>query len=218
MENREEQGLGLSPWRSATTSDEFWDRGLEDNPQFPISVAPAIDEIVDGSRQVFTPSVSNRPSSVTGPNNSSWSQLRLTRPQVKTTHTFSRPIDTTIPSSSMAPSGIRSNEFYRSRWPTNYLYPPNQTIPSFEPRGGSRGGGRTRRPPPPPKIRKHIIFLRKIVIFHTKYPRNFRASLCSAQFFMRPPNLKSWILPWNRIVCHLFGMGLVRVGMTKGLL
>jgi hypothetical protein len=46
MENREEQGLGLSPWRSATTSDEFWDRGLEDNPQFPISVAPAIDEIV----------------------------------------------------------------------------------------------------------------------------------------------------------------------------
>ena len=31
MEKRE-QGLGLSPWRSATTSDEFWDRGLEDNP------------------------------------------------------------------------------------------------------------------------------------------------------------------------------------------
>ena len=53
MENREEEGLGLSPWRSATTSDEFWDRSLEDNPQFPISVALAIDEIVDGSRQVF---------------------------------------------------------------------------------------------------------------------------------------------------------------------
>jgi hypothetical protein len=34
--------LGLSPWKSATTSDEFWDRGLEDNPQFPISAAPAI--------------------------------------------------------------------------------------------------------------------------------------------------------------------------------
>ena len=129
MENREEQGLGLSPWGSATTSDEFWDRSLEDNPQFPISVALA--EIVDGSRQVFTPS--NRPSSVTGPNNSSGSQLRLTRPQAKTTHTFSRPIDTTIPSSSMALSGIRSNEFYRSRWSTNYLYPPNQTIPSFDP-------------------------------------------------------------------------------------
>jgi hypothetical protein len=131
MEIREEQGLGLSPWQSATTSDEFW--GLEDNPQFPISVAPAIDEIVDGSRQVFTPSVSNQPCSVTDPNNSSGSQLRLTRPQAKTTHTFSRPIDTTIPSSSMAPSGIRSNEFYRSRWPTNYLYPPNETRPSFDP-------------------------------------------------------------------------------------
>ena len=130
MENREEQGLGLSPWRSAATSDEFWDRGLEDNAQFHISVAPAIDEIVDGSRQVFTPSVSNRPNSVTGPSNSSGSQLRLTRPQAKTTHTFSRPIDTSIPSSS---SGIRSNEFYRSRWPTNYLYPSNQTMPSFDP-------------------------------------------------------------------------------------
>ena len=59
MENREEQGLGLSPWRSATTTDELWDRGLEDNLLFPISVAPAINEIVDGSRQVFTPSVSN---------------------------------------------------------------------------------------------------------------------------------------------------------------
>jgi hypothetical protein len=88
---------------------------------------------VDGSRQVFTPFVSNRPSSVIGPNNSSGSQLRLTRPQAKTTHTFSRPIDTTMLSSSVAPSGIRSNEFYRSRWPTNDLYPPNQTIPSFDP-------------------------------------------------------------------------------------
>ena len=130
MENREEQGLGLCPWLSATTSDEFLDRGLEDNPQFPISVAPAIDEIVDGSRQVFTP-VTNRPSSFTGPNNSSGSQLRLTRPQAKTTHTFSRPIDTNIPSSSMAPSGIRSSEFYRPRWPTNYMYPPNQTIDPY---------------------------------------------------------------------------------------
>ena len=53
MENREEQELGLSPWRSATTSDEFWDRGLEDNSQFPISVASAIDEIVDDSRKGF---------------------------------------------------------------------------------------------------------------------------------------------------------------------
>jgi hypothetical protein len=35
----------------------------------------------------------------------------------------------------------------------------------------------------PPKIGKNMIFWRKIVIFHTKYPKNFRASLCSAQFF-----------------------------------
>jgi hypothetical protein len=40
------------------------------------------------------------------------------------------------------------------------------------------GGARTRRPPPP-KIGKNMIFWRKIVIFHTKYPKNFRASLCN---------------------------------------
>jgi hypothetical protein len=51
MESREEQGLNYES--RTTTSDEFWDRGLEDNPQLPISVALAIDEIVDGSRQVF---------------------------------------------------------------------------------------------------------------------------------------------------------------------
>ena len=40
----------------------------------------------------------------------------------------------------------------------------------------------------PPKIGKDVIFLRKMVIFHTKYPKNFRASLRSAQFFkVRPP-------------------------------
>jgi hypothetical protein len=43
-------------------------------------------------------------------------------------------------------------------------------------------GGRTRRAPPP-KIEKNMIFWRKIVIFHTKYPKNFRASLRSAHFF-----------------------------------
>ena len=43
------------------------------------------------------------------------------------------------------------------------------------PRGGSRGR--------PPKIGKNMIFWRKIVIFHTKYPTKFRASLRSAQFF-----------------------------------
>jgi hypothetical protein len=43
------------------------------------------------------------------------------------------------------------------------------------------GGGRTRRAPP--KIGKNMIFWRKIVIFHTKYLNNVRASLRSAQFF-----------------------------------
>ena len=119
MENREEKELGLYPLRSATTSEEYWDRGLVDNPQFPISVAPAIDEIVDGSRHVFTPSVPNQPIFLTGPNNSLGSQLRLTRPQAQGTHTCSRPIDSNIPSSSMAPLCIRSNAFYRSRWPSN---------------------------------------------------------------------------------------------------
>ena len=35
----------------------------------------------------------------------------------------------------------------------------------------------------PPKIGKNMIFLREIVIFHTKYPNNVRASLRSTQFF-----------------------------------
>jgi hypothetical protein len=34
-----------------------------------------------------------------------------------------------------------------------------------------------------PKIGKNMIFWRKIVIFHTKYPKTFRASLPSAQIF-----------------------------------
>jgi hypothetical protein len=42
-----------------------------------------------------------------------------------------------------------------------------------------QGGGA----PPPPKVGKNKIFWRKIVIFHTKYPKNFRASLRWAQFF-----------------------------------
>jgi hypothetical protein len=34
-----------------------------------------------------------------------------------------------------------------------------------------------------------MIFWRKIVIFHTKYPNNFRASLRSAHFFLSAPPL-----------------------------
>ena len=130
MENRE-QRLGISPWRSTITSDEFWIWGWKIIHNFLYLLLRQWMKLWM-VRQVFTPSVSNRSSSVTGPDNSSGSQLRLTRPQAKITHTFSRPIDTTIPSSSMAPTCIRSNAFYRSRWPTNYLYPPNQTMPSFD--------------------------------------------------------------------------------------
>jgi hypothetical protein len=55
----------------------------------------------------------------------------------------------------------------------------------FEKMNESRGGSRrsTRVAPPPLKLEKNMIFWRKIVIFHTKYPKNFRASLPSAEFF-----------------------------------
>ena len=42
---------------------------------------------------------------------------------------------------------------------------------------GADPGGET-----PPKIGKNRIFWRKIVIFHTKYPKNVCASLHSGQF------------------------------------
>ena len=40
---------------------------------------------------------------------------------------------------------------------------------------------------PPSAIGKNMIFWRKIMIFHTKYPKNFRASLRSVQFFLSAP-------------------------------
>jgi hypothetical protein len=47
--------------------------------------------------------------------------------------------------------------------------------------GRIQGGAHPARAPL--KLEKNKIFLRKIVIFHTKYPKNVRASLRSAQFF-----------------------------------
>jgi hypothetical protein len=44
-------------------------------------------------------------------------------------------------------------------------------------RGGFRGGGGAPGARPPLKLEKNMIFWRKIVIFHTKYPKNVRASL-----------------------------------------
>jgi hypothetical protein len=43
--------------------------------------------------------------------------------------------------------------------------------------GADSGGGGAPGARPPPKIGKNMIFWRKIVIFHTKYPNIFRASL-----------------------------------------
>ena len=49
--------------------------------------------------------------------------------------------------------------------------------------GADPGGGRAPGAAPPPKIGKIMICWRKIVIFHTKYPKKFCAPLRSAQFF-----------------------------------
>jgi hypothetical protein len=53
--------------------------------------------------------------------------------------------------------------------------PKNHIFSNCE--GGRGGGAHPARAPP--KIRKNMIFWRKMVIFHTKYPNNFRASLRS---------------------------------------
>ena len=58
---------------------------------------------------------------------------------------------------------------------------PGYSITTYVRYSGADPGGGAR--PPPPKIGKNMIFLRKIVMFHTKYPKNVRASLHSAQFF-----------------------------------
>jgi hypothetical protein len=58
----------------------------------------------------------------------------------------------------------------KQQYTRSYLYTPGcYLFPVYIP--GADSGGRT------PKIRKNIIFWRKIVIFHTKYPKNFRAPL-----------------------------------------
>jgi hypothetical protein len=47
----------------------------------------------------------------------------------------------------------------------------------------------------PPKIGKNMILWRKIVILHTKYPNNFRASLRAAQFILSAPPLLEILEP-----------------------
>ena len=51
-------------------------------------------------------------------------------------------------------------------------------------RGGSRGAAPGA---PPPKIGKNMIFWHKIVIFHTKYPQNFRAFPPLGAIFLSAP-------------------------------
>jgi hypothetical protein len=53
----------------------------------------------------------------------------------------------------------------------------------FMPKNHIFSNFRGARAPPPPKIGENKKIWRKIVIFHTKYPKKFRASLRSAQFF-----------------------------------
>jgi hypothetical protein len=48
---------------------------------------------------------------------------------------------------------------------------------------GADPGGAQPALPLPPKIEKNMIFWRKIVIFYTRYPKYFRATLCSGQCF-----------------------------------
>ena len=53
---------------------------------------------------------------------------------------------------------------------------------------------------PPSAIGKNIFFWSKIVIFYTKYPENFPASLRSAQFFKSAP------LTWNPGSAPVWGL------------
>ena len=53
----------------------------------------------------------------------------------------------------------------------------------YNPNAGADPREGAHPPRAPSKIEKNMIFWRKIVIFHKKYLKNFRASLRSAQFF-----------------------------------
>ena len=61
---------------------------------------------------------------------------------------------------------------------------------------GADPGGGAHPARAPLKLEKNMIFLRKIMIFHTRYPKFFAPPSARCNFFKRaPPNLKSWIHP-----------------------
>ena len=64
---------------------------------------------------------------------------------------------------------------------TNHMEDDIKRILQDKPGADPEGGAHLARDPA--IIGKNMIFWRKSVIFHTKYPQNFRVSLRSAQFF-----------------------------------
>ena len=52
----------------------------------------------------------------------------------------------------------------------------------------------------PPKIGENMIFWHKIVIFHTKYPKNFRASLRSPKPEIPDPPLQDEYIQLSRLI------------------
>jgi len=67
-------------------------------------------------------------------------------------------------------------------------------------RGGSRGGGGAARRAPPLKLGKIWFFFLKSWFFTRNTPNIFAPPSPLADFFKcapPPPNLKSWIRPWN---------------------
>jgi hypothetical protein len=81
--------------------------------------------------------------------------------------------------------------------------------------GRIQGRGRTPGVPPPPKIGKNVIFWRKIVIFHTKYPKIVRASLrseikylylylyCNIYVYGYHKDINPWLSPLCAIIFGL---------------
>jgi hypothetical protein len=64
--------------------------------------------------------------------------------------------------------------------------------------GGGGGGAIGAPPPPPPKIGKNMIFWHKIVIFHTKYPKQFRTPSARRIFLSAQDEIKTDKIELNK--------------------